>query len=166
MLRIARKKLPDIKFIKGDMRTFNLNKQFDVIVCLFSAIGHLKTNENLNKAIWNFSRHLKPGGVLLFEPFISREQFIDGHLGADFVNERNLKLARMAVGKRKGNIASFNFHFLVGEKGKIKHFTVRLGLAMFDRSRILSMMRNSGLKAKCSKKGLMKFRELYIGVKR
>jgi ubiquinone/menaquinone biosynthesis C-methylase UbiE len=43
MLRIAREKFPDIKFIRGNMRTFRLNRQYDVIICLFSAIGHLKT---------------------------------------------------------------------------------------------------------------------------
>ena len=56
MLKIARKKFKDITFICDDMRTFRMNKQFDVIVCLFGAIAHLKTYGNLEKTINNFSR--------------------------------------------------------------------------------------------------------------
>jgi len=165
MLRIARKKFPDIRFIQGDMRTFGLNKQFNVIVCLFSAIGHLKTYSNLEKTIANFSRHLKQGGVMIVEPFVSLEQFIDNQLHADYVNEPDLKLTRMSVSRRKGNVGMFDFHFLVGEKGKIKYFVDRQYLGMFETKKVLEIMRNCGLKAKCLKDGLMKFRELYIGVK-
>ena len=166
MLAIARKKLPDIKFIRGDMRTFNLDKQFDVIVCLFSAIAHLKTYNNLEKTIKNFSVHLKAGGVMIVEPFINIKQFNDGHLHADYVNKPDLKLTRMCISKRKGNLGIFDFHFLVGEKGKINYFIDRQYLGMFESRRVLKMMRNSGLRAKCLKDGLMKFRDLYIGVKK
>jgi hypothetical protein len=102
---------------------------------------------------------------MLIESFITEKQFIKGYMGADFVNEPALKLARITVSKKRSNVAAFNFHFLVGEKGKIKYFVVKMELAMFDSRRVLKMMRNLGLKTICLKGGLMKFRELYIGVK-
>ena len=165
MLAIARKKFPDIKLIRGDMRTFKLNKQFDVIVCLFSAIGHLKSYSNLEKTIRTFSSHLKPGCVMIIEPFVSEEQFLDGLLHADYVKEPDLKITRMCVSKRKGSIGVFDFHFLVGEKEKIKYFVDRQYLGMFDKKKVLSMMKNTGLNAEFLKDGLMKNRGLYIGVK-
>lgn len=166
MLRIARRKLPDIKFIHGDMRTFKLNKQFDIIVCLFSAIGHLKTYANLEKAIKNFSRHLKQGGIMVVEPFVDQKEFLSGLIFADYVKKPDLKLARMSISKRKGNIAVLDFHFLVGEKGKIRYFIDRQYLGMFDEKKILNFMKNTGLKSKFLKNGLMKNRGLYIGVKK
>ncbi|TMI19100.1 hypothetical protein E6H32_03585 [Candidatus Bathyarchaeota archaeon] len=62
MLRLARKKHPDIVFHRGNMVTFKLNKRFDAITCLFSAIGHLKTKGKLRLAIRNISRHSSPAG--------------------------------------------------------------------------------------------------------
>lgn len=165
MLRIASKKLSDIKFIRGDMRTFKLNKQFDVVVCLFSAIGHLKTYANLNKTIKNFSQHLKPGGVMIIEPFVNPEDYIDNYLSAYHVNETDLKLTRMTFSKRKGSMAMLNFHFLVGAKGKIKYFFENMQLVMYENQKAISIMKNAGLKAKFLKDGFMKNRGLYIGVK-
>src|SRR5437667_5145099 len=67
MLRLAKKKHPDIVFHRGDMDSFKLKKHFDAITCLFSAIGHVKTRRKLGVAVRNMSRHLKPGGVLRSE---------------------------------------------------------------------------------------------------
>ncbi len=165
MLRIARKKLPDIKFIRGDMRTFKLNREFDVILCLFSAIGHLKTYENLEKTIRNFSLHLKQGGLMIVEPFLLPEVFINNILDAYVIDEPGLKLTRMNRSKRRGNIAIYDFHFLVGEKGKIRYFVQNIELGMFESGKVLKMMKNAGLKAKFLRKKT-EYRGRYIAIKK
>lgn len=165
MLRIARKKFSDVKFIHGDMRTFRLDKQFDVIVCLFSSIAHLKTYNNLEKTIRNFSQHLKQGGVVIIEPFVSPELYIDNILDAYTVDTPDLKLTRMNRSKRKGNVAIYDFHYLVGERGRIKYFAEVMKLGMFESSRVLKMMINAGLRAKFFKKR-KEYRGRYIGVKK
>lgn len=164
MLKIARKKFPDIKFIRADMRTFSLNKQFDVIVCLFSAIGHLKTYTNLEKTIKNFSEHLKKGGVVVIEPFINPEYFAENLLDSYNINEPQLKLTRMNTTKRKGNVAIFDFHILVGEAGKIRYFKEIVQLGMYESRKVLNMMKKAGLKAEFLIKP-KQYRGLYIGVK-
>lgn len=166
MLGIARKKFPDVKFIRGDMRTFKINKQFDFIVCLFSAIGHLKTYSNLAKTVKNFANHLKSGGVMIVEPFVSEKQFLEGFLHADYVREPDLKLVRMVISRKRGSIGILDFHFLVGEKGKIKYFVDRQYLGMFKKKKVLSMMKNTDLKSVFLEDGLMKNRGLYIGIKK
>ena len=60
-LQIARGKFSDISFHQGDMRAFDLDRQFDVVTCLFSAIGYMQTLEDLNAAVANMARHLLPG---------------------------------------------------------------------------------------------------------
>jgi ubiquinone/menaquinone biosynthesis C-methylase UbiE len=166
MLKIARKKLPDVKFFRGDMRSFNFSKKFDVIVCLFSAIAHVKTYVGLEKTFKNFFRHLKPGGVVIVEPFEHRKHFLVNQSHAAFVNKPELKLARVCVAKRKGNIAILNFHFLVADKTRISYFVDRQDLGMFETKIVLKVMKRIGLKAESLKSGIMKHRELYIGIKK
>src|SRR5213593_3816746 len=54
MLDAAKKKLPKTKFIQGDMRKFHAGKKFNVILCLFSAIAHMLTINDLQKTLKNF----------------------------------------------------------------------------------------------------------------
>ena len=68
MLAIARQNHPDIPFHQADMVDFDLKRQFDVLTCLFSSIGYVKTTPRLNQAIQTMTRHLVTGGVLLVEP--------------------------------------------------------------------------------------------------
>jgi ubiquinone/menaquinone biosynthesis C-methylase UbiE len=51
LLTVARRSLPDVPFHHGDMTHFDLGKQFDVVTCLFSAIGHAQTLDNMNAAL-------------------------------------------------------------------------------------------------------------------
>jgi len=68
MLRIARRRLPGVPLVLADMHTFRLKRRFDVVSCLFSAIGHLRTKEDVRTTFANFARHLNPGGVAIVEP--------------------------------------------------------------------------------------------------
>ena len=56
MLRVARRKFPDIPFHRGNMLDFDLGETFDVITCLFSSIGYVMTLRRLNRTIENMSR--------------------------------------------------------------------------------------------------------------
>lgn len=39
MLGEAQRRLPGETFVEGDMRSFDIDKKFDAVVCLFSSIG-------------------------------------------------------------------------------------------------------------------------------
>jgi ubiquinone/menaquinone biosynthesis C-methylase UbiE len=69
MLDVARTRHSSIPFHHGDMVDFDLGRQFDVILCLYSSIGYVKTEPRLLKAVANMARHLRPGGILIVEPF-------------------------------------------------------------------------------------------------
>src|SRR5579871_4692488 len=43
MLAIARKNVAGVTFRRADMTRLDLGREFDVIICLFSSIGYLKT---------------------------------------------------------------------------------------------------------------------------
>ena len=51
MLSIARQRNPRVVFHQADMTDFNLNRTFDIVTCLFSAIGYVKTLDKLTRAV-------------------------------------------------------------------------------------------------------------------
>lgn len=164
MLTVARKRFPKILFHHGDMSTFNLDKKFDAVTCLFSAIGYMKTKRNMQKAIKQMSRHLKIGGVLLVEPWFSSAQWKIGKPAAIFIDKPGLKIARVNISERKGNTSVINFHFLIATQGRVEYFTELHELALFDPKEYINAFKLAGLKMIHDKKGITG-RGLYTGVK-
>jgi ubiquinone/menaquinone biosynthesis C-methylase UbiE len=75
MLAVARERSPGVPFYQGDMVDFKLDRTFDVVTCLFRSIGYVKTVERIERAIANMARHLRPGGMLVVEPwFVPRHK--------------------------------------------------------------------------------------------
>lgn len=164
MLAIAREKHPGIPFHQGDMRKFDLHKQFDIVTCLFSAIGYMKTVSQLEQAVRAMERHLVPGGVLFVEPWFTPEDWHTGSVHASFVDQPGLKIARMNISERKGRRSFFDFHFLVGTDQGIEHFTEYHELTLFTTEEYLSAFRASNLEVIHEPEGLYG-RGLYIGMK-
>jgi SAM-dependent methyltransferase len=55
-------------FRHGDLRALDVpGGPFDAAVCLFDAIGYVATNEGLDAAFRGIHRHVRPGGLLVFE---------------------------------------------------------------------------------------------------
>ena len=166
MLKEARKKCPGIKFYCADMVSFNLDRKFDSIICLFSSIGYVKTYSKLKKVVRCFSDHLQPGGVLIIEPFLTKETYKTGQIFGDTMSGDGIKISRMNVSQRKGNLAILDFHLLLATKKGVQYFQDIHELALFDTDRFLETLRESGFKATYLKDGLMKDRGLFIGVKK
>lgn len=162
MLKVAKKKFPGIKFYQGDMRTFKLKKQFDIIVCLFAAISHMTSKTQLRKTIKNLSNHLKPGGILILESFITPDSFTPNFVHAVYVNEPDLKIYRVNTIKRKDNIALIDFHVLVADKTGVKYIRVNHKLAMYEHKDFLEIMGSEGLKSFYE---VIMNRGRYIGIK-
>ena len=166
MLDVARKKYDGIRFLQADMVNFDLNEKFDAIICLFSSIGYVKTYENLKKTIINFSNHLKLGGVVIIEPWLTKSVAIDGFASMNTYNSDEIKIARQSVSKIDGDISRFEMHYLVAKKGdKVSYFKDIHELGLFDVAKTLEIMKDAGLDTKYLKKGLETRRGLFIGTK-
>jgi SAM-dependent methyltransferase len=161
MLAVARERLPNVPFHEGDMASFDLGKRFDAVVCMFSSIGYVRTEERLRSAIGSMGRQLEPGGVLVVEPWLSPEDWLDRHVGAVFVDDPELKIARMNVGEREGNVSMFVFEYLVGTPDGIDRFSERHELGLFTVEQYLEAFRAAGLEADHDPEGPMG-RGLYI----
>jgi SAM-dependent methyltransferase len=163
-LVVARKRLPDIKFYHDDMTNFDTGKQYDAVTCLFSAIGELLDIEQVNRAIGSMASHLKSGGVLIVEPWLRPEQFKEGHIWSDFIDEPDLKIARMTVAGRQGKIVNLTMHYMVGGPGKVEEFVEHHQNAMHSVEEYKEALRKAGLKVTHDEEGLIG-RGLYIATK-
>ena len=167
MLKIARKNAKGVTFKEADMKTLKLGKQFDVITCLLSSIGYVKTTANLEKTIRNFSRHLKKGGLALIEPSHAKSVYVSGEPRITTYDGKDAKIARVNVTRTRQTTAVLNMHILVAERGKdAKYFVDRHELGLFGVNNTLRVMNAAGLKSKYLKNGLMSGRELFVGIKK
>jgi SAM-dependent methyltransferase len=162
LLAIARERLPGVPLHHDDMVDFDLGRRFDAVVCLFSSIGYAKTVENLERALRTMANHLEPGGVLVVEPWITPDVWEDGHLGAVFVDEPDLKIARVNLGDREGRLSRFVFHYLVLTHAGIERFEEPHELGLFTHDEYVSAFRAAGLDVDHDPEGLMG-RGLYVG---
>jgi ubiquinone/menaquinone biosynthesis C-methylase UbiE len=166
MLRVARRRLPGVRLVLQDMRTLRMNQQFDVVTCLFSAIGHLGSKRQVRQAFANFARLLTPGGVVIVEPWIEPSIFRAGTVYLATHQGPGLIIARMAHSSRRGNHSRVHYHFLIGERGReIRYYDdVSVGL-LLSRQELLALMRSAGLRSRWISPGLTPGRGLLIGVK-
>jgi ubiquinone/menaquinone biosynthesis C-methylase UbiE len=164
MLKVAKKKHPQIRFHQGDMTDFNLQRQFDVIVCLFSSIGYVKTKARLQKAIKNMSKHLLPGGVLLIEPWFTPVQWHPGRASMMQVNQPDLKIVRMSYSGQKGKLSTIEFQYLIGTPKGIEHSIEIHELGLFTHKEYMEAFKAAKLNVTHDKEGL-DGRGLYIGTK-
>ncbi|MFX0073926.1 MAG: class I SAM-dependent DNA methyltransferase [Candidatus Hermodarchaeota archaeon] len=166
MVEVARSKVDDVVFEQGDMINFDLNSDFDVILCLFSSIGYVKTYDNLEKTLLNFANHLKKGGVLIIEPWFTKSAFWVGVPGMTTYDGEDVKIARLNTTKVEGNLSIMEMHYLIAKKNEdIKYFVDVHELGLFETDETLELMANANLISEYLIDGLMKDRGLLIGVK-
>jgi SAM-dependent methyltransferase len=162
MLALASARFPEVPFHVGNMLDFSLGRRFDVVTCLFSSIASAKTVPGLDQAIATMASHLVPGGVLLVSPFFSPEEWFPGHPHAVFVDEPDLKLARINVSGQEGTVATLDFHYLVGTPEGVEHFTEHHELGLFTDEDYRHAFAAAGLEVAQHSEGIIG-RGLYIG---
>ena len=70
LLRFAAGKSKDVQWVEGDMRSFELNEKFALIMLPSNNLGHLHTPEDFEDCIRSVKRHLQPGGVFVIDVFV------------------------------------------------------------------------------------------------
>ena len=78
MLAVSRELNPELEHLEGDMRTVRLGRRFDAVM-IHDAIAYMTTEEDLGAAMRTAAEHLEPGGMALFVPDETAENFKPAH---------------------------------------------------------------------------------------
>ena len=162
MLQVAREKLPGVSFYQSDMRFFQLERQYDTVVCLFGSIGYVETAEGLRQAVENMRRHLVEGGVLVIEPWLGPDEIEDGHTHVVVAEEAERKVVRIGHTRVRGKISEIQFHFVIADRAGVEHFEERHRLGLFSRREYEEALEQSGLQVFYEPEGLSG-RGVYVG---
>ena len=162
-LAAARVKNPAGNYTNADMMDFDRGRTYDVVTCLFSAIGIVKTYERLERAIACMARHLTPDGALIVEPWFTPEAWspgrrfiLDGVIGSG-------KVHRMSSSLRRGQVSVLANHYLRSVGLRLEHYRERIELGLFTRDEMTWAFEFAGMRVRYEVEGLMG-RGLYIAV--
>jgi len=67
MLSIAREKVPQAKLSQQDMVHFQMDEQFDAILCVFDSINHVRHSSDWKKVFAKVHQHLSPDRCFIFD---------------------------------------------------------------------------------------------------
>lgn len=134
MLAVARRRLPaGVPLVAADMRTLALRRRFDAVVCLFSAIGYMRSPAELDAAVAAMAGHLTAGGVLVVDGWIRPGDWQDpGVLQALAAGDGDLVAARVGLSRRDGRRTRLEFQHLIGDRERgIEHVVECHELTLF-----------------------------------
>jgi len=161
-VEIARGKNPEGRYFIGDMRNFDVGRRYDAIICLFSAIGSMKTPAALESALKSVRRHLVDRGIALVEPWYPPDQWQPGSVLVRTEHDGQHAVCRMSVGGwASSRVSTLTFHYLVGSSAGIQHFTETEELGLFTRDEMTEAFEAAGFEVQYDCEGLIG-RGLYI----
>jgi SAM-dependent methyltransferase len=163
-VRIARERNPDIPISRGDMTRLGFASRYDVVTCLFSSVGYVRTIANLNKAIASMAQCLEPGGILVVEPWFTPKTWHAGTVNGLFIDDSELKISRIGTSSKVGRQSLSEMHYTVGTPERIIHLVETHRLGLFTETEMRRAFTKAGLRAVHDPIGLTG-RGLYIGRK-
>jgi len=162
LLAIARRKVADAHFVVADMAAFDLARGYDVVACMFSSIGYLKTIARVTEALVCFRRHLNPQGIVILEPWFQPGVLRVGSGATRSVQVDELRVERTSDTAVAGRLSTvtFTYHIESASGAQTAREVHELGLFTVDE--MLGSFRDAGLVATHDPVGLSDGRGLYI----
>jgi len=164
MLAIARERLPGLRLHQGDMRAFRLGRRYDAITLMFSSIGYVLDQADLERTLYCLAEHLHVGGVLVIEPWVFPDTFLPGYVAADLVRDDRRSIARISHSVRDGDAVVMTVHYLHADSGGIRHLSDVHRLALFTREQYADAFARAGCPAEFVSSDRFS-RGLFVGVR-
>ena len=89
--------------------------------------------------------HVRPGGLLIIEPWVTPEMCWTHHVTCDVINRPELKIVRMYNHEKHGATSVFDINYLIGTPEGVEHFVEREVLGLFTRGEYEEMFGRAGL---------------------
>jgi SAM-dependent methyltransferase len=125
MIAVAKKKkeqkgITNISFAEGDILSFSLGRQFDVVVSLFHVMNYLTKANDMARGFGNALEHVKPGGLFIFDSWYGPAVLSDlPKVGVRRFENDRIKVTRLAEPALypNRNAVDVNYEIIVEQKG-------------------------------------------------
>ena len=161
----ARERNPRGYYSEGDMRDFSLDRMYDIVVCLFSSIGYVRTLDNVRKTLVRCRKHLTDGGLLFVEPWFTPDEWIPGRVHVLNTERDGIKVCRMGHSAVRGGVSLNPCQYLVGTADGLQHYQETHEMGLFTMQEMQEAFAAAGLEVDYDPIGLMG-RGLYIGTRK
>ncbi len=164
MLAVARTRLPGVPLVRGRMERFRLDRRVDVLTCLFSAIGYVRTVPALRRTVANFARHLTEGGVAIVEPWIRPEDVRRGDPHVAASGSPSAPLIRVSTMARTRSTTVLTMHYLAAGPTGIRHWSEVHEMGLFSDAAMRSAFEDAGFRVRRLPSRFSPDRGLWVGV--
>jgi hypothetical protein len=108
------------------------------------------------------AQHVVPGGVVFIEPWFTPDTWHPRTVHAQFIDEPELKIARINTSYAEGRLSYFDLHYLIGTPEGTEHFAEHHEMGLFEQDEMMAAFEEAGLQVSYDQEGLTG-RGLYIG---
>ena len=165
MLDEARRRLPEERFVEGDMRDVCLGRTFDAVCCLFSSVGYMRSAQELNQAVATMVSHCGPGAVFIMDGWVRPEAWrANAHISLETASDETFTVARLGRSRREGDKTFLEMHHLIGSIDGIEHVVDMHELTLFAAEQYVESMQRAGLTEIESIESPMPGRDRYVGI--
>ncbi|MFW6175572.1 MAG: class I SAM-dependent DNA methyltransferase [Acidobacteriota bacterium] len=162
MLAVARRKLPGVPLHRADMTAFALDRRFDVVTCLFSSVGYLAEEAELQAAIRSMAEHLEPGGLLVVEPALTPERLRPPRTSTLELPWRGAQVRRTTSARHQGEVLRIRFDYAIERNGRTERLSEEQPVRLFPGAAYPRALRAAGLAVEHDPEGLTGV-GLYLG---
>jgi SAM-dependent methyltransferase len=117
----AADRLEGISFQEGNILSLQLSREFDVVVSLFHVMNYLTKTADMKTGFANALRHVKPGGLFIFDTWYGPAVLSDlPKVGVRRFENDRIKVTRIAEPAHhpNRNVVEVNYEIIVQEKGR------------------------------------------------
>lgn len=162
-VRLARQKHTAGRFLEADMANFTLAQRYDVVICLFSSIGYLRTLDRVGSAFRCFREHLVPGGVLIVEPWFAPGVLDEERVGRNTGEADGVHIIRTSRIALEERISRLYLDYEITDAKGTRHAREIHELGLFSNAELMDTFRAVGLRPEYDPIGLAN-RGLYVAV--
>ena len=129
---LARSRTPLVTVDPADLTTFTFEERFDAIVSLGGSTAFARLPARLDAMLARAAAHVRRTGIVVIEPYaIAAAAYRPGTLESVFVDEPDLRIARMCLSKQMGKIGILDYHYLVASLRGVERFFERYEIGLF-----------------------------------